>query len=156
MKNDNEKKYSLDECFDLLHINQKQDAKELEIDNNKSVFDSYGNYIYPTDYVYSEPNFIETYSSRENYQLKKEIIELNDTIKLMVSADYKDRFKAEYYQAKIRYDKLGEMLKKYEKNELNFKPKCSYTLLLNQYKLMGDYLAILILRAGIEEVRLED
>lgn len=156
MKNDNEKKYSLDECFDLLHINQKQDVKELEIDNNKSVFDSYGNYIYPTDYVYSEPNFIETYSSRENYQLKKEIIELNDTIKLMVSADYKDRFKAEYYQAKIRYDKLGEMLKKYEKNELNFKPKCSYTLLLNQYKLMGDYLAILILRAGIEEVRLED
>ena len=81
-------------------------------------------------------------------------MELKDTIKLMESADYEDRFKAEYYQAKIRYDKLGEMLKKYEKNELNFKPKCSYTLLLNQYKFMGDYLAILILRAGIEEVRL--
>lgn len=58
MKNDNEKKYSLDECFDLLHINQKQDVKELEIDNNKSVFDSYGNYIYPTDYVYSGPNSV--------------------------------------------------------------------------------------------------
>ena len=156
MKNDNEKKYSLDECFDLLHINQTQDAKELEIDNNKSVFDSYGNYIYPTDYVYSEPNFVETYSSRENYQLKKEIIELNDTIKLMVSADYKDRFKAEYYQVKIRHDKLGAMLKKYDKNELDFKPKCSYSLLLNQYKVMGEYLDLLKLRADIEEVSLED
>lgn len=81
-------------------------------------------------------------------------MELKDTIKLMESADYKDRFKAEYYQVKIRYEKLGEMLKKYEKNELNFKPKCSYTLLLNQYKVMGDYLAILMLRAGIEEIEL--
>lgn len=81
-------------------------------------------------------------------------MELNDTIKLMESADYKDRFKAECYQARIRYEKLGEMLKKYEKNELNFKPKCSYTLLLNQYKVMGDYLAILMLRAGIEEIEL--
>lgn len=81
-------------------------------------------------------------------------MELNDTIKLMESTDYKDRFKAECYQARIRYQKLGEMLKKYEKNELNFKPKCSYTLLLNQYKVMGDYLAILMLRAGIEEIEL--
>lgn len=81
-------------------------------------------------------------------------MELNDTIKLMESANYKDRFKAEYYQARIRYEKLSEMLKKYEKNELNFKPKCSYALLLNQYKVMGDYLAILTLRAGIEEIEL--
>lgn len=156
MKNDNEKECSLDAYFDLLHINQKQDVKELEIDNNKTIFDSYGNYIYPTDYVSSDRNFVETYSSRENYQLKKEIIELNDTIKLMISADYRDRFKAEYYQIKIRHDKLGAMLKKYEKNELDFKPKCSYSLLLNQYKVMGDYLALLKLRAGIEEVRLDE
>ena len=32
-------------------------------------------------------------------------MELQDTIELMNSAEYKDRFKAEYYQAKIRYDK---------------------------------------------------
>ena len=81
-------------------------------------------------------------------------MELNDTIKLMNSTDYKDRFKAEYYQVKIRHDKLGAMLKKYDKNELDFKPKCSYTLLLNQYKVMGEYLAILMLRAGIEEIEL--
>lgn len=81
-------------------------------------------------------------------------MELNDTIKLMNSTDYRDRFKAEFYQARIRYEKLGEMLKKYDKNELDFKPKCSYTLLLNQYKVMGEYLAILMLRAGIEEIEL--
>ena len=83
-------------------------------------------------------------------------MELNDTIKLMNSTDYRDRFKAEFYQARIRYEKLGEMLKKYDKNELDFKPKCSYTLLLNQYKVMGEYLDLLKLRADIEEVRLDE
>ena len=29
--------------------------------------------------------------------------ELKDTIQNMVSEDYKERFKAEYYQTKIRY-----------------------------------------------------
>ena len=30
-------------------------------------------------------------------------MELNETIEMMQSADYKERFKAEYYQLKIRY-----------------------------------------------------
>lgn len=38
--------------------------------------------------------------------------ELKDTIELMNSSDYKDRFKAEYYQLKIRYTKLHAMLVK--------------------------------------------
>lgn len=83
-------------------------------------------------------------------------MELKETIKLMESADYKDRFKAEYYQVKIRHDKLGEMLKKYDKNELDFKPKCSYSLLLEQYRVMREYLNLLRWRADIEEVILED
>ena len=41
-------------------------------------------------------------------------MELKDTIDLMTSEDYKDRFKAEYYQTKIRYDKLHKMLVKNE------------------------------------------
>ena len=36
-------------------------------------------------------------------------MELKDTINLMSSTDYKERFKAEYLQAKIRYDKLDAM-----------------------------------------------
>ena len=34
------------------------------------------------------------------------MITLDDTIILMSSSDYKDRFKAEYWQTKIRYEKL--------------------------------------------------
>lgn len=37
-------------------------------------------------------------------------MELIDTIQMMQSEDYKARFKAEYLQAKIRYDKLDEMM----------------------------------------------
>lgn len=33
-------------------------------------------------------------------------MELKDTISLMTSADYKERFIAEYLQLKIRYNKL--------------------------------------------------
>lgn len=36
-------------------------------------------------------------------------MELKDTIELMNSSDYKERFKAEYLQVKIRYDKLHKM-----------------------------------------------
>lgn len=39
-------------------------------------------------------------------------MELKDTIKSMTSADYQERFKAEYFQNVIRYQKLKEMLVK--------------------------------------------
>ena len=39
-------------------------------------------------------------------------MQLKDTVELMLSDDYKDRFKAEYYQTKIRYDKLHKMIVK--------------------------------------------
>ena len=41
---------------------------------------------------------------------EEKIETLSDTVYLMCSKDYKDRFKAEYYQTKIRYDKLHKML----------------------------------------------
>ena len=59
-------------------------------------------------------------------------MELKDTIELMNSSDYKKRFKAEYLQAKIRYDKLDKMLIKYEAGTLNFTPSCSLELLTEQ------------------------
>lgn len=37
-------------------------------------------------------------------------MKLKETVELMNSSDYKERFKAEYLQAKIRYDKLHKML----------------------------------------------
>lgn len=81
-------------------------------------------------------------------------MELKDTIELMNSDDFKDRFVAEYRQTKIRYDKLHKMLIKYEAGTLNFEPKCSLELLTEQAKHMGLYLKCLEIRAEIEGIEL--
>jgi len=81
-------------------------------------------------------------------------MELKDTIKLMQSKDYKERFKAEYYQTKIRYQKLHSMTIKYEAGTLNFEPFCSLELLNEQKKYMGMYLHTLEVRAEIENIKL--
>lgn len=81
-------------------------------------------------------------------------MELKDTIELMNSSDYKERFKAEYLQAKIRYDKLDKMLIKYEAGTLNFTPSCSLELLKEQKKYMENYIRILRIRAEIEDIGL--
>ena len=54
---------------------------------------------------------------------------LNETVKMMNSADFKERAKAEYYQLKIRKEKLEAMLEKYRNGTLDFTPNCSYDLL---------------------------
>ena len=56
-------------------------------------------------------------------------MKLNETVEMMNSQDFKERFKAEYLQLKIRMEGLSNMLKKYKEGILNFKPKCSYELL---------------------------
>ena len=63
-------------------------------------------------------------------------MELKDTIEMMNSNDYKERFKAEYQQTKIRYDKLDAMTVKYEAGTLSFTPTCSLELLKDQKKHM--------------------
>lgn len=81
-------------------------------------------------------------------------MELKDTVALMNSPDYKERFKAEYYQVKIRYDKLGEMLCKLRNGTLEFEPVCSETLLSRQLYHMRMYLIDLETRAKIEGIEL--
>ena len=81
-------------------------------------------------------------------------MELSKTVELMESDDYKDRFKAEYYQTKIRYEKLHQMLVKNEAGTLNFQPKCSLDLLRQQANNMGAYLYTLEVRAQIEGIDL--
>lgn len=81
-------------------------------------------------------------------------MELLDTVELMKSSDYKDRFRAEYYQTKIRAEKLQLTIEKYRNNELNFTPVCSLELLAKQYKAMVDYLFILEHRARVEDIKL--
>jgi len=82
-------------------------------------------------------------------------MKLNETVKMMNSADYKERFKAEYLQLKIRMDGLSAMLKKYEVGTLNFIPSCSIEVLRGQLINMGAYKNSLIERAEIEDVDLE-
>lgn len=82
-------------------------------------------------------------------------MQLKDTINLMTSDDYKERFKAEYHQVKIRYDKLDEMTVKYEAGTLPFTPNCSLELLKEQKKHMGNYIRCLKIRAEIENIKLD-
>lgn len=81
-------------------------------------------------------------------------MELHDTINMMTSDDYKERFKAEYYQAEIRYNKLESMLDKWDKGELGFEPPCPKALLEVQMYAMGEYIDILKQRAKFENIEL--
>ncbi|WP_373815732.1 hypothetical protein [Jeotgalibaca porci] len=81
-------------------------------------------------------------------------MQLNETIKLMNSDDYQDRFKAEYKQLSIRLQGLERMLYMYEMDKLSFEPKCSQELLASQALSMRTYQAILEERARIENIQL--
>ena len=81
-------------------------------------------------------------------------MELKDTIDMMQSDDFKERFKAEYYQTKIRYDKLHSMVVKLEARTLDFTPTCDIDLFKRQLAFMEQYLYILEVRANIENITL--
>lgn len=80
---------------------------------------------------------------------------LKNTVDLMLSDNYKDRFRAEYYQTKERYQRLHLMIIKYEAGTLDFQPDCPLELLKRQAKAMGEYLYVLEMRAQLEEIDLE-
>lgn len=84
------------------------------------------------------------------------MITLQETAAMMCSSDYKDRMKAEYWQVKHRYDRLHDMVVKYEAGTLGFMPACSIYLLKDQKSAMGKYLYALEVRAAIEQVDLFD
>ena len=81
-------------------------------------------------------------------------MELKDTIELMTSDNYVDRFKAEYFQTKIRYEKLHKMCVKMIAGTLDFTPECSLEILNNQAQHMGNYLKTLEIRAEVEGIQL--
>lgn len=58
-------------------------------------------------------------------------MQLIDTIDLMTSTDYKDRFKAEYKQLYIRLDKLNNIINQYHNKTLPFSPNSPIPLLEN-------------------------
>ena len=82
-------------------------------------------------------------------------MKLNETTEMMSSEDYKERFRAEYLQLKIRMAGLGAMLASYKAGTLTFTPSCSYDLLHGQFKSMDLYASYLEERAEIENIDLE-
>ena len=81
-------------------------------------------------------------------------MELKDTVIMMESSDYKERFKAEYYQLKIRYEKLMIMLNKWDEGKLDFKPTCPREMYNKQIEGMEKYLDVLADRAELEGITL--
>lgn len=91
---------------------------------------------------------------KHNYTIKNE--ELAKTCELMVSPDYKERFKAEYLQLKNRLEGLRRMLYAWDNGTLTFTPTCPRALYDVQESAMRMYLDVLKRRATIEEVELGD
>lgn len=81
-------------------------------------------------------------------------MKLTDTVEMMQSADYKERFKAEYAQLVIRFKGLKAMLEKWDSGTLEFVPTCPRSTYNMQIKAMADYIAVLEARAAMENVDL--
>lgn len=77
-------------------------------------------------------------------------MELKDTVDLMLSEDYKDRLKAEYYQLKIRIEKLEATIKGCESGEI--RTDSPLELFRQQLDYMINYKGILEQRASYEGV----
>ncbi len=83
-------------------------------------------------------------------------MELKDTIVMMTSSDFKERFRAEYFQLNNRIEGLSNMLDKYRHNQLDFRPKCNIKLLDGQFNAMKSYMTHLTERAKIEGIDLQE
>lgn len=81
-------------------------------------------------------------------------MKLQDTVDLMLGTDFKDRFKAEYYQLDNRIAGLQRVLKGYKEGTLNFTPNCPYQVLYEQLMYMKAYRDVLDARAEIENIEL--
>ena len=78
------------------------------------------------------------------------MFELSETVGLMLSKDYKERFKAEFWQTYIRHSKLLITIVFYQRLDKN----SQIDLLKEQLRCMEQYLIILRKRAEIENIDL--
>ena len=65
---------------------------------------------------------------------------------------YKERMKQEYKEVKARYEKLHNLLVRFDSETLDFELNCPIALLRKQASVMGEYLYILEMRGCIEGV----
>ena len=83
-------------------------------------------------------------------------MKLSDTATMMNSTNFKERFRAEYFQLQNRIEGLDKMLDGYRKGTLTFTPKSSLKLLDGQMRAMLSYKTHLEERANIEEIDLSE
>ena len=81
-------------------------------------------------------------------------MDLQTITSLMLSSDYKDRMKAEYYPLLNRKENLEAVLKLWDSGKLTFTPDCPRSIYDLQLHAMNDYKAVLEARAKIEKVAL--
>jgi len=81
-------------------------------------------------------------------------MELKDTIDLMTSSEWADRFKAEYLQTKIRYEKLHKMIVMREVGKQTFNTPIPLESWKEQAHHMGMYLYELEKQAAIHGIEL--
>lgn len=131
----------------------------VEADSEKEVMDKIKNrksFEIKQEVLKVYPSSIEITKIKEKKE--KNNMELKETVELMNSEDYKERFVAEYHQVKIRYEKLKNFCNKIEVEEMLGKEvtkhDCPLELLREQQKHMGLYLSVLEKRALIENVEL--
>lgn len=91
---------------------------------------------------------------KHNHEIRNQ--ELVSTAELMVSSDYKQRFKAEYIQLKNRYNGLKKMIESWDKGRLPFIPICPRDLYDEQLATMDAYMTVLETRASLENVDIYD
>lgn len=137
--------------------NNIENKKTIDISINKKDIEKLKNALADMKDVVSKiPDSQYTMSAKQDVitDNKKNDLEteLHDIIGLMCSEDYKDRFRAEYLQLKMRYNKLHNMIVKYEAGKLDFKPSCDIELLKKQKAAMGNYLYCLEVRAQVEGI----
>lgn len=80
------------------------------------------------------------------------VYSLEDTMKLMVSDDYKERFIAEYVQLKIRAERLNLFIVDAKLDKIE--PTCSISILESQLAIQERLLNILETRAAMEGINL--
>ena len=94
------------------------------------------------------------YHSLWRYYTPVRNIQLAETCAMMVSSDYKERFKAEYIQLANRYKGLKNLVELWDAGRLDFTPTCERTLYDQQLMAMSLYIDVLNIRAEKEGVDL--
>lgn len=135
-------------------------AEIVEANSEKEVMDKIRNqksFEIKQEVLKVYPSSIEIRKIKEKKE--KNNMELKETVELMNSEDYKDRFIAEYKQTNIRYEKLKNFCNKIEVEAMLGKEvtkhDCPLELLIEQQRYMRLYLSVLEKRALIENVELK-